>query len=50
VTPPNGQRFFSVDWNIVEPGYFATLRIPMVGGRDFNAADRDGTPLLGIVG
>jgi predicted permease len=48
--PPNGQRFFGVDWNIVEPGYFAALRIPMVAGRDFNAADRDGTPLVAVVG
>jgi len=30
------------DWNIVEPGYFATLRIPLVSGRDFTAADRAG--------
>jgi predicted permease len=50
VIPPNGQRFFGVDWNIVEPGYFATLRIRMAAGRDFNAADRDGTPLVAIVG
>jgi predicted permease len=50
VTPPNGQRFFGVDWNVVEPGYFATLRIPLAAGRDFTAADRDGTPLAAIVG
>jgi predicted permease len=50
VTPPNNQRFFSVDWNSVEPGYFATLRIPISAGRDFNDADRDGTPPVAIVG
>jgi hypothetical protein len=42
---PNGQRTFSADWNIVEPGYFATLRMPLLAGRDFNDADRQGTPL-----
>jgi predicted permease len=50
VTPPNGQRFFGVDWNVVEPGYFATLRIPLMAGRDFAAADGDGTQLVAIVG
>jgi predicted permease len=49
VTPPAGQRFFGVDWNIVEPGYFATLRIPLAAGRDFTAADRDGAEPVAIV-
>jgi predicted permease len=49
-TPPNGQRFFNVDWNVVEPGYFATLRIPLAAGRDFTTADRDGVLLVTIVG
>ncbi|MPY88690.1 MAG: FtsX-like permease family protein [Luteitalea sp.] len=40
VSPPNGRAFLMASWNIVEPGYFATLRIPLVTGRDFNAADR----------
>jgi predicted permease len=50
VTPPAGQRLFDVDWNNVEPGYFATLRIPLVAGRDFVAADRDGAEPVAIVG
>jgi predicted permease len=41
VSPPNGQRFFGVDWNIIEPDYFSTLRIPLTAGRDFRAADRE---------
>ena len=49
VPPPSGQRFFQPVWNIVEPGYFATLRIPIVAGRDFNAADRAGTQPVAIV-
>jgi predicted permease len=49
VTPPNGQRFFGVDWNVVEPGYFATLRLPLVTGRDFNADDHDGHEQVAII-
>jgi len=30
------------DWDVVSPGYFATLRIPLVHGRDFSEADRAG--------
>jgi predicted permease len=49
VAPPNGERFFSLDWNIVEPGYFATLRIPLVAGRDFSAGDDAGAPPVAIL-
>ena len=37
------------DWNLVEPGYFRTLRGTLVRGRDFNAADVLGTTDVGIV-
>jgi predicted permease len=33
----------------VSPSYFATMRIPLVRGRDFTAADRKGAPLSAIV-
>ncbi len=49
-TSANGERFASADWNIVEPGYFATIRMPLVAGHDFTAADRKGAPLVTIVG
>ena len=43
------EDFVTVDWHVVEPGYFTTLRTPVVAGRDFTADDRDGTPAVAIV-
>jgi hypothetical protein len=34
----------------VETGYFATLRIPLVAGRDFSPADRQGAERVAIIG
>jgi predicted permease len=48
-TAPAAARAFTVDWNIVEPGYFATLRAAVVSGRDFSIADRHGTQPVAIV-
>lgn len=48
-SPPEGGRVFSIDWNIVEPGYFATLRTAIVSGRDFDIDDRTGTQPVAIV-
>ena len=50
VTPPDGEPLFSAAWNIVEPGYFATLRMPLLAGRDFNTDDRKGTQSVVIIG
>ena len=41
--------WLDADWNVVEPGYFATMRMPLVSGRDFTAADRGGAPWVVIV-
>jgi predicted permease len=41
---------FSPAWNIVDPGYFATLRIPLIAGRDFSDGDVQGSPPVAIVG
>jgi putative ABC transport system permease protein len=47
VTPPPGMRFFYPNWMLVDSGYFATLRIPLLEGRDFTAADsRNGEPVV----
>jgi predicted permease len=35
--------------NLVSPGYFATLRVPILEGRDFAATDAGGAPLVAIV-
>jgi predicted permease len=35
--------------NMVAPGYFTTLRIPLLAGRDFSAADREGAQPVVIV-
>jgi putative ABC transport system permease protein len=38
-----------VSWNLIEPDYFATLRIPFVAGRDFTGDDREGAQPVAIV-
>lgn len=50
VAPPEGEPLFLPTWNVIEPGYFATLHIPLVAGRDFSADDRTGTPPVLILG
>ena len=47
--PRNGRRFFDVDWNVITPGYFATMKMALSTGRDFSDADREGTPSVVIV-
>ena len=40
--PPAGRDGWREDWNVVTPGYFATMGIPLVRGRDFADSDREG--------
>ena len=46
---PGTTDTFSPAWNIVDTGYFATLRIPIVAGRDFAPTDTSGAPVVVIV-
>ena len=46
---PGTTEMFSPAWNIVDTGYFATLRIPIVAGRDFAPTDTVGAPPVVII-
>jgi putative ABC transport system permease protein len=48
-SPPLPTDWHPADWQVVSPGYFATMGIPMLQGRDFAASDRLGTPGAMIV-
>jgi len=50
VSPPQGQPYFYPNWNVVDSQYFATLRIPLLAGRDFTDADRAGSQPVAIIG
>ena len=39
----------NADWNIISPGYFKTLGLALVWGRDFSDADVAGAPRAAIV-
>ena len=39
----------AIDWRIVSPGFFRTMNIPMLEGRDFNDGDRAGAPPTMVV-
>ena len=47
VDPREGE--LDADWDVVSPGYFTTLGIPLVQGRDFSEADRAGVGDVAII-
>jgi predicted permease len=49
VTPPRGRYFFA-NWTIVDRDYFATLRIPLLAGRDFRPKDTQSAPRVVVLG
>jgi predicted permease len=49
VTPSRGQYFF-LNWTFVDHDYFATLRVPLLSGRDFRADDVQGAAPVVILG
>ena len=42
-------KFQAVDWQMVRPGYFETLRTPLLAGRTFTDADNDPTRNVVVV-
>jgi predicted permease len=47
-TPKEGEDM-NPDVNEVGPGYFTTMRIPILLGREFTPADRLGAPKVGVI-
>jgi predicted permease len=47
---PSRNRSAMALGNVVEPGYFATMHIPLVAGRDFTFADRADGEAVAIIG
>jgi predicted permease len=47
--PPGGSGWPIVDWARVDRGYFQTLGIPLLAGRDFAPRDDDRAPRVAVV-
>ncbi|HEV8335762.1 MAG TPA: ABC transporter permease [Candidatus Polarisedimenticolia bacterium] len=49
-SPADARRNPLTNLEAISPGYFATLGIPLLEGRDIHADDRDGRPGVAVVG
>lgn len=47
--PPADGGWPSIEWAVVDSGYFRTMRIPLLEGRDFSERDTDASPAVVIV-
>lgn len=47
--PPPGTDAFKVEYSRIGPRYLEVLRIPLLKGRDFTDADREGAPRVAII-
>jgi putative ABC transport system permease protein len=47
--PADGEEHHRSRLRVISPAFFATLGLPMIEGRDFNDADRNGTDRVAIV-
>jgi predicted permease len=45
----DGTDAINADWDVVTPGYFAALQVPIVQGRRFTERDRAGAPFVAII-
>jgi predicted permease len=48
--PTDGREAFQFNWHLTSPGYFDTLALRLVAGRDFTAADTLSAEPVAIVG
>ena len=46
---PGESPSWNADWNIVSPGYFDVMRIPVLRGREFTETDRAGAPDVAVM-
>jgi putative ABC transport system permease protein len=47
--PPQGTRSFHTDFNVVGSGYFSSLGINLLRGRDFDDRDKEGSPRVAVI-
>lgn len=47
--PKAGEESPHAQIRVISPGFFATLGVPLIEGRDFNDADRNGSGLVAVV-